>query len=619
MQLRKDKFFLFLGVSAVLHFFSLALPFIVQANQDFDVSLHSTYNVNSNGITFIQQKFELTNKQPTTFAKQYSLEVNSTRLRNIRALNEKGSEIPSDVATTPTKTSITLNFPDQLVGEGKKRNFTIQFENPDTAIISGSILEVSIPKLLNPQDYTQYDVTLHVPSQFGKPVRMSPLQTSLTSDSSLLTLEFTKVGSQSISALFGQKQNFDFALKYNLENSTGNTGIMQIALPPDTQQQKVFYQSLDPPPKEMTRDADGNWIATYEIAAEKNLDVNLTGKASIFLDFLDNPQTEVPHTDLTKAQSYWESNDVRIQQLAKQYHTPKDIYDYVVTHLKYNYDITTVTSNRLGAIGALNAPSNANCQEFTDLFIAIARAAGIPARRVTGFAYTVNSRLRPLSLIEDVLHAWPEYYDQSTQRWVPVDPTWGNTTGGINYFDQFDFNHFVFAMNGTSSTTPFAAGSYKRSNENTKDVDVKFGSEAPPIPLDLSLQFIKVPSLLWPYQENYQMVIVNKTGQAWYNLPIQLTTDEDNVEVIHAPDKVDYLLPFQTKTLTFSIKTHKPISNIAFHLTAKIGSLSSSHDLTAGFIFTEIIENPIAPIILVGCVVIIALIAGSILVSRRKR
>ena len=56
--------------------------------------------------------------------------------------------------------------------------------------------------------------------------------------------------------------------------------------------------------------------------------------------------------------------------------------------------------------------------EFTDLFVAIARAAGIPARESVGYAYTTNSRLRPLSLVTDVLHAWPEYYDADKKIWV---------------------------------------------------------------------------------------------------------------------------------------------------------------------------------------------------------
>jgi hypothetical protein len=116
--------------------------------------------------------------------------------------------------------------------------------------------------------------------------------------------------------------------------------------------------------------------------------------------------------------------------------------------------------------------------EFTDLFIAIARAAGIPARQAVGYAYTTNSRLRPLSLISDVLHAWPEYYDFDKKVWIAVDPTWANTTGGVNYFDKLDFNHIVFALQGVSSNYPYPAGFYRRNGKTTKDVAVDFANSA---------------------------------------------------------------------------------------------------------------------------------------------
>ena len=38
-----------------------------------------------------------------------------------------------------------------------------------------------------------------------------------------------------------------------------------------------------------------------------------------------------------------------------------------------------------------------------------------------------------------------------------VDPTWENTSGGVDYFNKFDLNHFVLAKKGFSSTGPFVS------------------------------------------------------------------------------------------------------------------------------------------------------------------
>ena len=137
---------------------------------------------------------------------------------------------------------------------------------------------------------------------------------------------------------------------------------------------------------------------------------------------------------------------------AKNLKTAKGIYDFVSTKLKYDYERVKPNVERLGAVNALNNPNSAICMEFTDLFIALARAAGIPAREVNGFAYTENPKIQPLSLVNDVLHAWPEYYDYEKGVWIPVDPTWASTTGGVDYFNKLDLRHFTFVMHGKSST-----------------------------------------------------------------------------------------------------------------------------------------------------------------------
>ncbi len=54
-----------------------------------------------------------------------------------------------------------------------------------------------------------------------------------------------------------------------------------------------------------------------------------------------------------------------------------------------------------------------DCNEHTQLYLALARAAGLPARAAAGLAY-VNGKF--------YYHAWPEVY---LGRWVAVDPTFG--------------------------------------------------------------------------------------------------------------------------------------------------------------------------------------------------
>ena len=74
-----------------------------------------------------------------------------------------------------------------------------------------------------------------------------------------------------------------------------------------------------------------------------------------------------------------------------------------------------------------------DCNEHTQLYVALARAIGIPARIATGLAY-VNGKF--------YYHAWPEVY---LSDWVAVDPTFGQFPA--------DAAHLRFVIGGLSRQT----------------------------------------------------------------------------------------------------------------------------------------------------------------------
>jgi hypothetical protein len=127
----------------------------------------------------------------------------------------------------------------------------------------------------------------------------------------------------------------------------------------------------------------------------------------------------------------------------------------VVNTLNYNYDlVNNTTTTRLGALEALSEPNNALCTEFTDLFVTLARAKGIAAREIEGYAYSNNSKIKPINTQSDILHAWPEYFDTTANLWKAIDPTWAKTTNGIDYFNDLDLNHVTFVTHGVDSQLP---------------------------------------------------------------------------------------------------------------------------------------------------------------------
>ncbi len=464
------KLFLF-----ILFFLFFLIPGKAFAQSNFSTDYNVTYSVSQNANTKVNIEVILTNKTDQYYASSYSIQVGFKNLKNLTS-SDAGGSIKPDVIETNKGSNIEFKFNSRVVGIGNKLVFNVSFDTDEVAHILGSVKEINIPGISNQNDFTSFNVNVVYPQSFGKPSYTKPFISRAANEvvPGRLTFKKEELGTSGISMAFGDSQVYSFDLNYNLGNSNLFPVKTEIALPPTTNYQDVSIEDINPRPINVRRDSDGNWLAQYLIAPSKKMKVKLTGKARLYL----NPKEESLASDLRseylKPKDFWDSENQQIKKLAKELKNPYAIYRYVVSNLEYDFSRVTTNKPRLGASRALSNPQSAVCLEFTDLFIALSRAAGIPAREVNGFAYTKNPEERPLSLVEDVLHSWPEYYDDQKKMWIMVDPTWGNTTGGVDYFNTLDFDHFAFIVKGSDSEYPIPAGGYKLASDvNTKDVHVE--------------------------------------------------------------------------------------------------------------------------------------------------
>ena len=449
----------------------IVLPSRAYSASNFSTDYNVTYKVLPSTITHVTINATLTNLSSEYYASSYKVQLGFKNIENLKAFDSEGQITPA-VVTNSKGSSIELTFNKRSIGLGRKLDFNLSFDTNEIAQSQGKVWEINIPGLSSQNDFASFNAIVVVPSSLGKPAYIKPSVSPNVSENKLI---FSKdqLGTSGISIAYGESQVYDFDLIYHLENKNLFPVKTEIALPPATNYQDVSYESIKPFPKNVIIDKDGNWLAEYVLSPSQNIDIEAKGKAVLLL----NPKTEAltteQYNEYLKQKPYWESTNPKIKDIASKLKTPYAIYQYVVENLKYDFARVTEQKKRLGALTVLNDPNSAVCLEFTDLFVALARAAGIPAREVNGYAFTKNTKERPLSLVQDVLHAWPEYYDSKKQTWVMIDPTWENTTGGIDYFNTLDFDHFVFAIKGYDSNYPVPAGGYKSSgNKNTKDVKV---------------------------------------------------------------------------------------------------------------------------------------------------
>ncbi len=87
---------------------------------------------------------------------------------------------------------------------------------------------------------------------------------------------------------------------------------------------------------------------------------------------------------------------------------------------RYDREATTVRSSIDDLLGA----GAGVCQDFTHLFLAVARHAGWPARYVSGYVGPKNDE----DTLEGQSHAWAEVCG-ANGRWLGIDPTYGVLVG----------------------------------------------------------------------------------------------------------------------------------------------------------------------------------------------
>ncbi len=493
--MRKYLYFALISVFAGLMLWSDQVNAQSNTEPIFDVEYNIRYEIKETAETSVFQSVGIINRQTDVIPTNYTLSINQMSVYDAKAFMD-GDELETKLEQENSTYKIKTKFEQQAIGEGKKTQFDIEYKTKDIASQVGKIWNINIPKVEMSNNTKLYNIELLVPKSFGPMIFVSPTPSDIEELANLTIFRFSKdqLKNVGISASFGSYQLVNFRLRYQLQNPSSFSSYYEIALPPDLKQrQQVIFHQLKPTPTKMFVDEDGNFIARYKLKAKEQMDVEFIGAAKIFGRQI-NPTfggefEKIPQkikTAYTKPDTYWEVESSEIQKIAESLKdknanvtlNAQKAYEFTVAKLQYDFDLgNKETVVRKGAKQALNEPVKAACMEFTDLFIAIARAMGIPARELNGYAIANDISNAPLSVNlrgGDYLHAWPEFYDP-IYGWIAVDPTWGNTSK-VDYFTKLDTNHFVFSVKGLDSEFPAPAGSYKYDEKN-KQVEVDFAQD----------------------------------------------------------------------------------------------------------------------------------------------
>jgi len=150
-------------------------------------------------------------------------------------------------------------------------------------------------------------------------------------------------------------------------------------------------------------------------------------------------------------------NDPYIQALAKQivggeknpFWIAFRIHKYLHVNMEY------VRTGGWNAAPTVLKRGNGSCSEFTFAFLALARAAGLPARYEAGMVVRGDD-----ASIDDVYHRWVQVY-LPPFGWVPVDPSRGKPATAADVALSFgSLSHRFFITTHSGGDSPYLGWTY---------------------------------------------------------------------------------------------------------------------------------------------------------------
>ncbi|MCK4340238.1 MAG: transglutaminase [Phycisphaerae bacterium] len=211
--------------------------------------------------------------------------------------------------------------------------------------------------------------------------------------------------------------------------------VVNLALPENLPGQELLSDiEYSLPPSNLATDRWGQRCALFKIDAvpggsRRSLGYSVNVKVSAIRYLIDPEQTgtldDIPaeiRTAYTVDGSRYRINTPYIQERAKKavgdernpYWIARKIYNYLIEHIEYEmvggWDVPEVVLKR----------GTGSCSEYTFAFIALCRAAGLPAR----YQGSVVVRSDDAS-IDDAFHRWAEIY-LPNYGWIPVDASRGD-------------------------------------------------------------------------------------------------------------------------------------------------------------------------------------------------
>lgn len=281
----------------------------------------------------------------------------------------------------------------------------------------------------------------------------------------------------------------------------------------------------------------------------------------------------------------FESDRSAIQEFANEiienetnpYLKAKRILDNVIDYL--TYEPQAVEHSALWAYNSRKA----DCTGHSNLFIALARAAGIPAKAVVGKGFLPLYSIGLGSVdIKGLGHEWVIIYLPSI-GWVPVDAVW---PAGQGSFGKIDHLHIVDATTGGEGVVTDGSiswpgpGSYSWKWSETAPTHVVgswSGTIAPEILVEPGLQDLGIDGDIL----SLTLTLKNSGQQTIDNASASISADPTYFEILTPAQDVGSLTSGSQRVLNFDVQVKEAAYDKSHTLTANV-TYDSSYETYSG-------------------------------------
>ncbi|HEX7456244.1 MAG TPA: transglutaminase-like domain-containing protein [Candidatus Nanoarchaeia archaeon] len=523
----------------------------------FSSSYDLTVSFDAEGDGLFHQKVSLKNLVAGCFASEYSLKINSTKVRSVSGEDSLGSLLVK-VSKDKQSTLISAKLNEEIIGKNKSVAFGLKFRLEDLAAKQGLVWDLTVPQITTSEKVTAYNLKVVAPVSWGKVFMVSPKPERVKTSKKQTALTFGKEEAlnKTVSASFGQYQEISFKFKQQLENTGFLSKKFQIYLPPDTEKQQVLLTKITPQPEKIKTDELGNYSAEFKVGGWQTREVLIEGVVKIAGEgnkFTPPITFSGKNLERMKASSrFIQVQDRLVQEKAKKLKTIEAIYDFVTEYLEYDTKAFEAgKSERKGAAQLLRKKSLATNIDFVDLFLALTKAAGIPAREVFGFTLADGKGFKPTFIGQPLntshMHVWAQVYDSDKNIWVNVDPTWGRTLSA-DYVRESSPDRFILLIT-TSGDKIEALEDLVLSADNMRIAPAKQSSDFSP-KVDLG---ISIDQAFAGFPIDLVVKLKNRSGVALTAGKISVSTED--ISLINSKDiKLQVIFPFETRSYKIKLR-----------------------------------------------------------------